>query len=125
MTCDLTAISLRLRQRFGNCTLIGSIRGEIEDVGEEGDVVRGEVGEMGEMGKGRMRFRAKIRPDESKSAEDELTKEIRFVLDSLSLLPPPPLLPLSLILISFYPHINSKPMFKLMQVVGQVRFHGI
>ena len=95
MTCDLTAISLRLRQRFGNCTLTGSIRGEIEDVveGEEGDVVRGEVGEMGEMGKGRMRFRAKIRPDESKSAEDELTKEIRFVLDSLSLLPSPALSP--------------------------------
>ena len=40
----------------------------------------GERGEEGEGDGGRMKFRAKIRPDESTSAEAELKKEIRCVL---------------------------------------------
>lgn len=33
-----------------------------------------------EEGSGRMRFRARIRPDESECAEEELRKEIRYVI---------------------------------------------
>ena len=68
MACDLTAITHRLLRA----------RTMAETCGEDGE--DGENGEGMEDSEGtKMRFRAKIRPGESQSAEDELRKEIRFV----------------------------------------------
>ena len=43
------------------------------------DVGEGERGEEGEVDCGRVKFWARIRPDESTSAEAELKKEIRYI----------------------------------------------
>lgn len=70
MLCDLSAITLRLQKKLKNGIGNGSEK-TTENVGE-GCVGR-EVGENGE----RVRFRARIRPDDNDSAEIELRRQIR------------------------------------------------
>ena len=67
-------ISKRLQQKFE-----ASNKRDLEKEIERKDVEEGERGEEGEGDGGRMKFRAKIRPDESASAEAELKKEIRYI----------------------------------------------
>ena len=63
VTCDMSAIAHRLQSKLKN----GSDQQCRKAEGKE------------EEGSGRMRFRARIRPDESECAEEELRKEIRCI----------------------------------------------
>ena len=67
VTCDMSAIAHRLQSKLKN------------EVGGS-DQQCGKAEGKEEEGSGRMRFRARIRPDESECAEEELRKEIRYVM---------------------------------------------